>query len=87
MRIYIGSDHAGFDLKDAVIKRYGEKFEFRDMGTFSNESVDYPDFAHKVADNVLNDSECRHFDLRNRQRHGHNRQQTCRHQSSPLLVT
>lgn len=57
MRIYIGSDHAGFDLKDAVIKRYGEKFEFRDMGTFSNESVDYPDFAHKVADNVLNDSE------------------------------
>lgn len=57
MRIYIGSDHAGFDLKDAVIKHYGEKFEFRDMGTFSNESVDYPDFAHKVADNVLNDSE------------------------------
>lgn len=57
MRIYIGSDHAGFDLKDAVIKRYGEKFEFRDMGTFSNESVDYPDFAHKVADNVLNDRE------------------------------
>lgn len=57
MRIYIGSDHAGFDLKDAVIKRYGEKFEFRDMGTFSNESVDYPDFAHKVADSVLNDSE------------------------------
>lgn len=57
MRIYIGSDHAGFDLKDAVIKRYEEKFEFRDMGTFSNESVDYPDFAHKVADSVLNDSE------------------------------
>jgi len=57
MKIYIGSDHAGVDLKALIIEHFGGCFEFIDLGTFTAESVDYPDFAHKVAENVLADRE------------------------------
>jgi ribose 5-phosphate isomerase B len=57
MKIFIGSDHAGVDLKAAVMKHYEGQFEFEDKGTFSNDSVDYPDFAHAVAEGVLNDAQ------------------------------
>ena len=56
MKIYIGSDHAGVDLKALIKERFGGRFEFEDMGTLTTDSVDYPDFAHKVAENVLSDS-------------------------------
>ena len=56
MKVYIGSDHAGVDLKSQIKTRLEDRFEFDDAGTFTSESVDYPDFAHKVAQNVLNDS-------------------------------
>lgn len=47
--IPIASDHAGFELKEKVISFLKSKgFEVNDFGTFSSESVDYPDFAHKV---------------------------------------
>ncbi|MCA1751584.1 MAG: ribose 5-phosphate isomerase B [Cryomorphaceae bacterium] len=53
MNIYIGSDHAGFDLKELIIKRINTKFgTLVDKGTFSSESTDYPDFAHAVAELV-----------------------------------
>lgn len=56
MKIYICSDHAGFDLKKSVIELLkSKKFEFEDEGCFSSESVDYPDYAHKVGSKV-NDS-------------------------------
>ncbi|MCK9616511.1 MAG: ribose 5-phosphate isomerase B [Lentimicrobiaceae bacterium] len=46
----IGSDHAGFILKEFLIEKLKNKgFIVIDKGTFSMESVDYPDFAHKVA--------------------------------------
>lgn len=50
MTIAIGCDHAGFDLKRPV-KDYLEKADYNvlDMGTYSEDSVDYPDFAHPVA--------------------------------------
>lgn len=57
MKIYIGSDHAGVDLKSLIKGRFGGRFEFEDMGTLTTDSVDYPDFAHKVAENVLADGE------------------------------
>ena len=56
MKIYIGSDHAGVDLKTLIMERFEGRFEFVDLGTFTSESVDYPDFAHKVAESVLADS-------------------------------
>jgi ribose 5-phosphate isomerase B len=54
MRIAIGSDHAGFPLKEEVIQwLQKEEITVLDQGTFSLESVDYPDFASKVAVSVL----------------------------------
>ncbi|SNX53559.1 ribose 5-phosphate isomerase B [Thermoanaerobacterium sp. RBIITD] len=51
--IAIGSDHGGYDLKESIKKYFNEKgIEYKDFGTFSNESVDYPDFALKVAEAV-----------------------------------
>ncbi len=53
MKIVIGCDHAGVELKNAVeslLKSLG--YEVDDVGTMSEESVDYPDFATKVADAV-----------------------------------
>lgn len=55
LRIAIGSDHAGFELKGKLIK-YLESFGHStwDLGPESPEPVDYPDYAHKVAMNVSN---------------------------------
>lgn len=53
--IAIGSDHAGFKIKRMIsdyLKR--EKYCINDCGTFSEESVDYPDYAHLVAEMVEN---------------------------------
>ena len=57
MKIYIGSDHAGFDLKEQIKKHFEGVFEFVDKGTYSSESVDYPDFAHAVANSLLKDND------------------------------
>ena len=53
MKLALGSDHGGFRLKEAV-KEYLEKvkIEYEDFGTYSEDSVDYPDFAQKVAEAV-----------------------------------
>ncbi len=55
--IPIGSDHGGFELKQFLIEKLSkEGIEFKDYGTFSDESVDYPDFIHPVA-KAVNDGE------------------------------
>ncbi len=56
MKIAIGADHAGFELKDLIKKTFGEKIDFTDFGTNGPDSVDYPDFAHPVANSVENGS-------------------------------
>ncbi len=55
MKIAIGSDHGGFKLKE-VIKEYLIKkgYEISDFGCYSEESVDYPDYAERVAKAVSN---------------------------------
>jgi ribose 5-phosphate isomerase B len=51
--IAIGSDHAGFDYKEQIKKYLEQKgFHVQDFGTFNKDSVDYPDFAHPVANSV-----------------------------------
>ena len=51
--IVIGSDHGGFKLKEELKKYFDEKgIEYEDKGTFSEESVDYPDIAKAVAKDV-----------------------------------
>ena len=55
LRIAIGSDHAGFELKQQIISYLEEKGHMMwDLGPETAESVDYPDYAHKVAINVSN---------------------------------
>lgn len=54
MNIIIGSDHAGFELKKEIINYFNKDYIFTDVGTFSLESCDYPDYAHKVAEGVSN---------------------------------
>ena len=54
MRIAIGSDHGGYELKEGLKPFFASsKIDYIDVGTDSTVSVDYPDFAKKVADQVL----------------------------------
>lgn len=54
MKIAIGSDHGGYLLKEELKKYFDEKkISYSDVGTNSEESVDYPDYANKVAKKVL----------------------------------
>ena len=47
--IFIASDHAGFNLKKAIVKKYSKKLRIMDMGTNnSKKSVNYPEYAHKL---------------------------------------
>jgi ribose 5-phosphate isomerase B len=53
MQIMIGSDHAGYEMKNEVAEFLRKRgYSIQDVGTFSEESVDYPDFAFKVAEGV-----------------------------------
>jgi len=57
MKFYIGTDHAGVDLKDWTVELLKSKgHEVIDFGPFSKDRVDYPDYAHKVARAVIEDS-------------------------------
>ena len=52
-KIFISSDHAGFKLKESIkIFLLKKKLSFQDLGPHNDDSVDYPDFAHKVARRV-----------------------------------
>lgn len=56
MKVFIGSDHAGYLLKEALKNFLAIKeIEYKDLGTFSESSVNYPEFAYKVADAVSKD--------------------------------
>lgn len=53
MKVVIGADHAGLELKNAVVAFLrGRDAEVEDIGTHGNASVDYPDFASTVASRV-----------------------------------
>ena len=53
MKIIIGSDHAGYEYKSDLISLLEKKgVNYEDCGCYSADSVDYPDYAHKVAKRV-----------------------------------
>ncbi len=53
MRIAVGNDHRGFELKKLVLKILDENgYEYQDFGSFNTAPVDYPDIARKVAEAV-----------------------------------
>ncbi|MDP2337754.1 MAG: ribose 5-phosphate isomerase B [Bacteroidota bacterium] len=53
IKIAVSCDHAGYERKQAVLNFLQEQgIEYKDFGTFSGESCDYPDFAHPLAEAV-----------------------------------
>ena len=57
MKFYVATDHAGIDLKDYTVELLKEKgHEVIDLGPFDKTRVDYPDYAVKVSQSVLQDS-------------------------------
>ncbi len=53
MKLAVAADHGGFRLKQAILKFLSsKKIEYLDLGVMSEESVDYPDFAYEVANQV-----------------------------------
>lgn len=52
--VAIAADHGGFELKEFLKKSFENTINFKDFGTNSSDSVDYPDFAHTVANAVEN---------------------------------
>ena len=55
MRISIGSDHAGFELKEVIKNHLIEKgYQVNDKGTYNKDSVDYPDYAYPTCMDVIN---------------------------------
>ena len=50
--ILIASDHAGFKLKKILIQQFQGKLKFDDLGAFSENSVDYPDYARKLSKKI-----------------------------------
>jgi len=56
-KIYLGSDHGGYKLKQTVIEYLEEKeFTVEDLGCNSEDSCDYPEFGKLVAENVVKDA-------------------------------
>ena len=52
-KIFISSDHAGFNLKEQIKKKFFRKYKFQDLGTEnSKKSVNYPDYAHKLCKKI-----------------------------------
>ena len=50
--ILIASDHAGYKLKKILIQELQEEIKFDDLGPFSEDSVDYPDYARKLSKKI-----------------------------------
>ncbi|WP_022820009.1 ribose 5-phosphate isomerase B [Fusobacterium russii] len=55
MKIALGADHGGYELKEKIKKYLSQKEDIKivDMGTYSTESVDYPKYGHMVAKSVV----------------------------------
>ena len=50
--IAIGADHGGYELKEKIKESLKNQYDFKDLGTFSTNSVDYPEIAYQVATDV-----------------------------------
>ena len=56
-KIYISSDHAGYNLKEQIKKKFKNKYIFRDLGTDNSvKSVNYPDYAHSLCKKISKSS-------------------------------
>ena len=56
-KIFISSDHAGYNLKELIKNKFIKKYKFEDLGTYNSKiSVNYPDYAHKLCKKVSKNS-------------------------------
>ena len=56
-KIFISSDHAGYNLKEQIKRRFKNKYIFQDLGPdTSSKSVNYPDYAHKLCKKISKSS-------------------------------
>ena len=56
-KIFISSDHAGYNLKEQIKKKFFKKYKLEDLGTNNSKvSVNYPDYAHKLCRKVSKSS-------------------------------
>ena len=55
IKLYIASDHAGYEMKIKLIKALGKKYDFIDLGCHSTDGVDYPKYAFALSKKVLKD--------------------------------
>lgn len=58
-KIFIASDHAGFELKNILVQSLRSSVDITDLGPNSADSVDYPDFAKTLSQKVLSTPEDR----------------------------
>ncbi|MBT0878322.1 MULTISPECIES: RpiB/LacA/LacB family sugar-phosphate isomerase [unclassified Campylobacter] len=56
MRIYFANDHAATKLKFSLIEYFSKEYECINLGCDSDDSVDYPDYANKLANELKNDT-------------------------------
>ena len=56
-KIFIASDHAGYNLKERIISKYSKSKKIIDLGPNNKNSVDYPDFAKKLSKKVASNKE------------------------------
>lgn len=54
MRIGFASDHRGYKLKNELMEYFKDKYELIDVGTYTTESCDYPDYAKALGEKILN---------------------------------
>ena len=54
MKIGFASDHRGYKLKNELMDYFKDKYDLIDVGTYSTESCDYPDYAKSLGDKILN---------------------------------
>jgi ribose 5-phosphate isomerase B len=52
IKVAIGSDHAGFEMKEWIKSQFSDRVTFEDFGTHSLDSMDYPDVAHPLSNFV-----------------------------------
>ena len=59
LNLAIASDHAGYHLKNYIINNLKKEINFKDFGTDSDESCDFPDFTKEACESVLNNESTR----------------------------
>ena len=82
MNIAIASDHGGVELKKQIIKHFNA-LNLQDLGTNTSDSVDYPDYAKKMAKTILSGSA--NSDLRYGNRDFYRRESLFRYQSRHFI--